>query len=336
MNRLSITASVLLCSFALTSKVYAQEIKFETADGKFKITGTVGYYVANGKPVDSPKGGEKGLAVVIIRPDGKATNPVPVKLLSGITKRKLFSGATVSENKILSRPPIKNSIGMELKLLPAGTFMMGSNFGQAHEQPVHKVTLSQNFYIGVHEVTQEQYEKVMGVNPSKFKGASNPVEQVTWTEAVEFCRKLSDLPSERDAGRMYRLPTEAEWEYACRAGTTTTFSFGSDESDLGDYAWVAENSGGESHPVGRKQPNAWGLYDMHGNVAEWCYNRHGVYPGYPVTDPEGPTTGAYRVTRSRGWLSKASVTSSAARGRGLLHYRHGNCGFRVACVSSGQ
>ena len=336
MNRLSIAAFFALFSFVLISRSDAQEIKFETADGKFKITGTVGYYVANGKPVESPKGDEKGLAVVIIRPDGKPTNPVPIKLLSGITKRKLFSRTTASENKILSRPPIKNSIGMELKLLPAGTFMMGSNFGQAHEQPVHKVTLSQNFYIGVHEVTQEQWIKVMGTNPSKFKGPRNAVEQVSWTDAVEFCLKLSALPEERAAGRFYQLPTEAQWEYACRAGTTTEYCFGDDESELGDYAWYKGNSGSKTHPVGQKKPNAWGLYDMHGNVWEWCQDPHDAYPSRAVTDPTGPASGSYRVIRGGGWLSTAEFCRSAYRVGALPSNRNLNYGFRVCLSPSGQ
>ena len=139
---------------------------------------------------------------------------------------------------------------MEFKLIPAGKFIMGEG-DQAHE-----VTQTKPFKIGVHEVTQAQYEQVMGVNPSHFKGADNPVEKVSWDDAVEFCRRLSDLPAEKAAGHVYRLPTEAEWEYACRAGTTTKYSFGDDESDLGDHAWFLENflenSGTNTHPVGRK------------------------------------------------------------------------------------
>ncbi len=336
MNRLSIAACLWLCSFAFFSISDAKEIKFETADGKFKVTGTVGYYVAKGKPVESPKGDEKDLAVVIIRPDGKATNPVPIKLLSRVTKRKLFSRTTASDNEILSKPPIKNSIGMELKLLPAGTFMMGSNFGGANEQPVHKVTLSQNFYIGVHEVTQEQWIKVMGKNPSKFKGPRNAVEQVSWTDAVEFCLKLSALPEERAAGRFYQLPTEAQWEYACRAGATTEYSFGDDESELCDYAWYKGNSGSKTHPVGQKKPSAWGLYDMHGNVWEWCQDWHDAYPSRAVTDPTGAASGSLRVLRGGCWDNAAEDRRSAYRGTGAPSGRGGSNGFRVSLSPSGQ
>ena len=130
--------------------------------------------------------------------------------------------------------------------------------------------ITKPFYLGRHEVTQEQYERVMGVNPSNFKGPQHPVEQVSWDDAVSFCDKLSALPEEQAAGRMYRLPTEAEWEYACRAGSTTRYSFGDDEADLGDHAWFDDNSSPRHIRWARSSPNAWGLYDMHGNVWEWC------------------------------------------------------------------
>jgi formylglycine-generating enzyme required for sulfatase activity len=156
-------------------------------------------------------------------------------------------------------PESADSIGMQFKLIPAGTFTMGRGNG------AHEVTLTKPFKLGVHEVTQAQYEQVMGKNPSYFKGAGNPVERVSWHNAVEFCRKLSALPAEKAAGNVYRLPTEAEWEYAYRAGTTTNYSFGDDDSGLGDYAWFRATSGwfwanvgSVSHPVGGKKPNVWG------------------------------------------------------------------------------
>jgi formylglycine-generating enzyme required for sulfatase activity len=132
------------------------------------------------------------------------------------------------------------------------------------------------FSIGVYEVSQEQYEAVMGTNPSDTNGKQNPVDNVSWDDAVAYCAKLSSLPAEAAAGRVYRLPTEAEWDYACRAGTTTFYSFGDDERQLVDYAWFNENSGGSgSHPVGQKKPNGFGLYDMHGNEWEWCSDIEG-------------------------------------------------------------
>jgi formylglycine-generating enzyme required for sulfatase activity len=157
-----------------------------------------------------------------------ATNPTPVELLKSA-----------------------NFIGMEFKLIPAGTFTMGEG------DEAHDVTFSQPFKMDVHKVTQSQYKQVMGVNPSIYKGSDNPVEEVSWDDAVEFCRRLSELPAEKAAGNVYRLPTEAEWEYACRAGTTTQFSFGDDEAEW-EFAWYSDNSASKAHPVGGKQPNAWG------------------------------------------------------------------------------
>ncbi|MCX7386390.1 MAG: formylglycine-generating enzyme family protein, partial [Planctomycetales bacterium] len=187
-----------------------------------------------------------------------------------------------------------NSIEMKFRLIPGGKFS-----------------------IGVHEVTQSEYEKVMGANPSSFKGANNPVEQVTWDDAVAFCAKLSSLPAEVAAGRVYRLPTEAEWEYACRAGTTTAYSFGDDEKDLGNYAWFNANSGQSTHAVGEKLPNVWGLYDMHGNVWEWC------------SDADGSA----RVLRGGGWRDEAAYCRAASRYRFVPSIRGSSLGFRLALSS---
>jgi len=222
------------------------------------------------------------------------------------------------------------SIGMEFKLIPAGTFTMGDG------DDAHDVTLTKPFKMGVHEVTQAQYEQVMGVNPSKYKGADNPVETVSWEDAVEFCRKLSELPAEKAAGNVYRLPTEAEWEYACRAGTTTKYSFGDDESDFGEYGWYRENSGRTTHQVGSKLPNAWGLYDMYGNVWEWCQDWHGDYPSGAVTDPAGATSGSDRVIRGGGWNDPAVDCRSASRYRIIPSVRVSSGGFRVCLSPSGK
>ena len=219
---------------------------------------------------------------------------------------------------------------MKFKLVPAGMFMMGEG------DEAHEVTLTKSFKIGVHEVTQAQYEQVMGVNPSKFKGADNPVENVSWEDAVEFCRRLSELPAEKEAGNVYRLPSEAQWEYACRAGTTTEYSFGDDDSDLGDYAWFRENSSNRTHPVGDKLPNAWGLYDMHGNVLEWCQDWYGDYPSGSVTDPSGATSGSYRVIRGGCWLYPAEGCRSAYRFWDFPSSRSSSSGFRVCLSPSGK
>jgi formylglycine-generating enzyme required for sulfatase activity len=212
--------------------------------------------------------------------------------------------------------------GVTLKLvrIPAGKFMMGEG------QEQHEVTLSKPFYMGVTEVTQAQYQAVMGTNPSTFKGATNPVEMVSWDDATEFCKKLSEKTRQA-----VRLPTEAEWEYVCRAGTETIFCFGNADSALGDYAWYKENSGSATHPVGQKKPNAWGLYDMHGNVWEWCADWYGDYPKAAVTDPQGPASGPFRVLRGGSWYFSADYCRAARRfNYNPDHLDFNYCGFRVA------
>jgi formylglycine-generating enzyme required for sulfatase activity len=199
------------------------------------------------------------------------------------------------------------------------------------------VKLTKPFYLGVTEVTQEQYERVMGENPSKYAGLTNPVEQVSWLEAVEFCRKLSAMPAEKAADHQYRLPTEAEWEYACRAGTTTWYGFGDDVSQLSEYGWFVRNSGTTTHPVGGKKPNTWGLYDMHGSVFEWCQDWFGVYPSGSVTDPTGATSRSHKVSRGGSWIFNAIYCRSAFRYRKLNPAgRREDLGFRVLRSSIGS
>ena len=256
-----------------------------------------------------------------------ASNPTPV------AKPEPAFVATPVEDMEL--PESADSIGMKFKLIPAGTFIMGDARVNKDWTP-HEVILTTSFKMGVHEVTQAQYEQVMGVNPSEFKGADNPVETLSWDDAVEFCRRLSALPAEKAAGNVYRLPTEAEWEYACRAGTTTKYSFGDDESELRDHAWCSENSDVQTHRVGSKKPNAWGLYDMHGNVFEWCQDRYGDYPSGSVTDPTGPAVGSGRVIRGGGWSYPAEDCRSADRGWDYPSIRDYGLGFRVCLSPSGQ
>jgi formylglycine-generating enzyme required for sulfatase activity len=222
-----------------------------------------------------------------------------------------------------------NQAGIEFVLIPPGSFMMGSTNGEDNEKPVHQVTISQAFYMGKYEVTQGQWQSVMGNNPSLFKdcGGNCPVEQVSWDDAQSFINKLN----ESNDGFRYRLPTEAEWEYACRAGTTGDYA-----GTLSEMAWYSENSGGKTHAVGGKQPNAWGLADMHGNVWEWCQD------GYHETYYAAPTDGSawlsggeqkYRVLRGGSWGFVANGTRSAGRnGYFSPVYRNGNIGFRVVAV----
>ena len=173
---------------------------------------------------------------------------------------------------------------------------------------------------------------ILRKNPSQFKAAKHPVEQVAWKEAVEFCGRLSDLPSEKRAGRVYRLPTEAEWEYACRAGTTTAYSFGNDRGQLSNYAWWKVNSGDVTHPVGLKKPNPWGLYDMNGNADEWCLDWHGAYPSGSLTNPTGPVTGLHRIWRSGAYSGPSSECRSARRGHFPPDYIGPWSGLRVVCT----
>lgn len=203
-----------------------------------------------------------------------------------------------------------NSIGMEFVLIQKGSYIRGSPPNESHrnwDERAHPVTLTKDFYFGVHEVTQQQFQKIMGRNPSHYQGETLlneltekslkvadfpaeklPVESVLRSEAVAFCRALSSLSVEAKAGREYRLPTEAEWEYACRAESHTAYFFGDDPKQLGDYAWYKENSHEIPHPIGQKKPNRWGLYDVYGNVQEWCSDGfNSFYPVHPVKDPIG-------------------------------------------------
>ncbi|MDR3220687.1 MAG: formylglycine-generating enzyme family protein [Candidatus Accumulibacter sp.] len=226
-----------------------------------------------------------------------------------------------------------NSIGMEFIEIPAGSFMMGAdkNFEEADddETPQHQVTLSKSFYLGKYEVTQAQWEAVMGGNPSKFKGQGNPVERVSWDDVQKFIQRLNA----KEGTNKYRLPTEAEWEYAARAGTTSAYSFGNDAASAGQYAWYEDNSGQQTHPVGQKQqPNPWGLYDMHGNVWEWVqdwYNA-GFYARSPASDPRGTVGGDNRVLRGGSWRNSAGLLRSSLRLYYSPDYRLVDLGFRLA------
>jgi formylglycine-generating enzyme required for sulfatase activity/Tol biopolymer transport system component len=209
-------------------------------------------------------------------------------------------------------------------LIPGGTFTMGDGSGRPDEAP-HAVSAS-SFYLDKHTVTQELYEKIMGVNPSKRKAPKNPVERTQWTDAVRFCNKCSDADGLTPcydlttwecnfAADGYRLPTEAEWEYACRAGAAGKYCFGDAESQLPEYAWLKPHSQGKPQPVGLKTPNRWGLFDMHGNVWQWCHDWYGesYYAESPRQDPHGPAAGKMRVLRGGAWDQAAEKCRSAYR-----------------------
>jgi formylglycine-generating enzyme required for sulfatase activity len=213
----------------------------------------------------------------------------------------------------LAKAQMINSIGIEFVFIPRGTFSMGTS----------DVTLSKGFLMATAPVTHSQWQKVMGNNPSHFKENGNncPVEQVSWKDAHQFIDKLNEM----EQTKHYCLPTEAQWEYACRAGSTTQYCFGDDEKRLNDYAWYDKNSGGKTHPVKQKKPNAWGLYDIHGNVWEWCEDWYGDYPIEPVTDPTGPASGAYRVIRGGSWFFYPRNLRSAFR----YFYSPGNRNYHI-------
>jgi formylglycine-generating enzyme required for sulfatase activity len=252
-----------------------------------------------------------------------------------------------SESRLLPRRVV-NSIDISLALLPVGTFKMGSPPTEAErgddEGPQHEVTMTKPFYVAIHAVTQRQYELVMNQNPSYFQGSKGggpdfPVENVSWHEAEEFCRKLSELFAEKEAGRVYRLPTEAEWEYACRAGQQAAFASGlaisSREANFnGNYPYGQASRGPyleRTSRVGSYLPNSYGLYDMHGNVWEWCsdfYDRH-YYRNSPRFDPQGPPTGSLRVVRGGSCYNIGRFCRSAYRFGISPSNRDLDVGFRV-------
>ncbi len=234
------------------------------------------------------------------------------------------STPTIDEK--IPKKDYENSIGIKFVLIQPGEFMMGSE-EMSWEKPVHKVTVSKPFYLGIYPVTQKEWKAMMENNPSYFKGDNLPVERVSWNEVQEFIKKLN----EKEGTNKYRLPSEAEWEYAARAGTTTRYSFDdNDESKLDEYAWYESNSGGKTHEVGKKKPNPWGLYDMHGNVWEWVQDIwHGDYNGAPTDGSSWEGDGSSRVNRGGGWNNSARACRSARRAPYDPGYRVNAFGFRL-------
>ncbi|MBV8129251.1 MAG: formylglycine-generating enzyme family protein [Planctomycetaceae bacterium] len=257
-----------------------------------------------------------------------------------------------------------SSIGLKLVRIEPGSFQMGTTKEQIDqllqpfpdskrerfddEQPQHRVKITRPFFLGTHPVTQGQFEAIMGSNPSHFKGSDDlPVENVSWLDAVSFCNKMSEKDKRTPfyringtdvadvGGNGYRLPTEAEWEYACRAGMAGLFPWGDDIGKQGEHAWFSDNSDGETHPVGQKRPNAWGLYDMLGNVWEWCADWYDekYFASSPsvAVDPLGPPKASYRVIRGGSWYD-ARGCRPACRDRNTPENRDYDLGFRVAAV----
>jgi len=259
----------------------------------------------------------------------------------------------------LSRKEMVNSLHMKFALIPKGKFLMGSPTTEQHrgeDEDQHEVAITTNFYLGIHEVTQTQYQEVMGNNPSYFtptgpgkakvrakETTQCPVENVTWHQAVEFCRKLGALPKEKESKRSYRLPTEAEWEYACRAGTTTALHYGNvvDSYSANFNGLSPYGLGGRNGPflrttwhVGAYPANKFGLFDMHGNVIEWCNDWYAAdyYKNSPKEDPPGPSSGAERVTRGGSWSNSGKACRSAVRTNLAPDESHYGLGFRVVLI----
>jgi uncharacterized protein (TIGR02996 family) len=252
-------------------------------------------------------------------------------------------------------PEVVNSIGMRFVLVPPGTFWMGSPEGEEgrfpSEGPQHEVEISRPFYLGAYAVTQEQYQRVTGRNPGWFQAGGEgtdkakgldttdfPVENVSWDEASNFCEKLSRLPEEKKAGRRYWLPTEAEWEYSCRGGVASSIPYHFGTGLLPQQANFRETGLGRPCPVGSYAPNAWGLYDMHGNVWEWCLDWSGKddYASSPRVDPHGPSEGTYRVLRGGACGTHVRYCRSACRVRREPADRSSDLGFRVALFRYGK
>jgi formylglycine-generating enzyme required for sulfatase activity len=219
---------------------------------------------------------------------------------------------------------LPGDVSMGFAWCPPGSFRMGSVRGDSDEEPVHKVTLSKGFFMGIHPVTQAQWKAMMGTNPSHFKGVNRPVESVSWDDCREFCEKITAVLKGRVT---VRLPTEAEWEYACRAGTKTGYWSGNDDAALDRVGWYSANCS-ETQPVGQLAPNAWGLFDVHGNVWEWCSDWFGPYSANEQTDPIGQSSGDSRVLRGGSWYYGSGHCRAAYRFRNVPQLRY-NIGFRV-------
>lgn len=221
---------------------------------------------------------------------------------------------------------LQNSLGMKFVLIPPGSFTRRSALNPTES---YTISLTRAFYLGVTEVTQKQFQDVMGVNPSYHKGDLLPVDSATWFQAVEFCERLNALPAEVLAGRVYRLPTEAEWEFAARAGSGHRYFFGESTAGIDQFAWYVANSNGKPNDVGIKLPNSWGLYDVLGNVDEWCSDWLGEYPAEGLIDPTGPKEGENKILRGGAYYDEAFRVDS--NWRDYVEPRVARGGIRIVC-----
>jgi formylglycine-generating enzyme required for sulfatase activity len=295
----------------------------------------------------------------------RATGAVALLVVTGLCGNLAAQATNKTEKKEDDSRAITNSIGMKLVLIPAGEFVMGSPESEKDrfksEGPQHRVRITRPFYLGQYPVTLGEFLKFYHDADYKLEierdrkgdfgfmsdagktsdkrpwapgfenGDDHPAVFVSWNDAAAFCQWLS-----KKEGRQYRLPTEAQWEYACRAGSTTAFCFGDDEKDLDDYGWYDGNGGHGTKAVGKKKPNAWGVYEMHGCVWQWCADWYdeNYYANSPTDDPQGPSEGSMRAFRGGGWVHEAKNCRSARRAYNVPGYRFYGLGFRVARVAA--
>ncbi len=277
-------------------------------------------------------------------------------VLRGVTALALLAGGCAQRNAPQESTPaaaeipqtIRTKTGVDMGLIPAGEFTMGDDGGENDERPAHRVRIAA-FYMDVSEVTQASFKAILGRNPSKAQGTDRPVERVSWFSAVQYCNMRSTREGFKPcydlktlacdfAADGYRLPTEAEWEYACRAGTTSRWSFGDNPTALSKHAWFKGSAEKTTHAVKQKPPNAWGLYDMHGNVAEWCNDYYADrYDANASQNPRGPATGSARVLRGGSWMSDEDDCRCSARHSeppGLADVCFGYEAYGFRCVRS--
>ena len=303
-----------LVKFGFSDRVVWVETTRRYEDGERLDTG---YYIRRGSmEYETALGAEKRVARYVQMSEKELHSKWQAAIAA--TGKALGKGNRAGDTKSLKLP---GGATMEMVWCPPGTFTMGSDDGDLDERPPHPVTLTKGFWLGKTEVTQAQWKSVMGSNPSSKQGDDNlPVEKVSWLECDAFCKRAG-----------LQLPTEAQWEYACRAGSTGEYA---GTGNLDDMGWYGDNSDGKTHPVGQKRPNAWGLYDMHGNVNEWCADWYGGYPDGSVTDPKGASSGSDRVYRGGDRLYGAGRCRSAHRDYYNPSGSDSLLGFRPARVLS--